>query len=201
MPTIKLQELKILEKRPAINFTNTIDWRGKEPPSDYLNNYSDLIDWGGYAGLLNEIQVRELKKKAEESPEKAAKAYEEAIRFREASYRIINQISKGQKIDPTDKEILDHETRAMLSHLTLNLESKQLELQGELGLNYLLMLLVKDMVDLLTSDELPRVKRCSSDECGWLFIDTSKNNSRKWCQMRACGNRAKARRYYSRQQQ
>jgi predicted RNA-binding Zn ribbon-like protein len=197
----KFQDLKILEKRPVINFTNTIDWRGREPPSDYLNDYTDLIDWGSHAGILNEKQVTELKKKAEESPEKAAKAFKEAIRFREASYRILNQISSGQDIDPVDREILDHETRTMLSRLSLNLESKQLELQGELKLDSLLMILVKDLVELFTSDELPRVKRCSSDECGWLFVDTSKNNSRKWCQMRACGNREKARRFYKRQQQ
>jgi predicted RNA-binding Zn ribbon-like protein len=201
LPQNKFQDLKILEKRPVINFINTIDWRGREPPSDYLKNYTDLIDWGGYAGLLSEAQVNELKEMAKKSPEEATKAFNEAIQFREASYRILNQISNGHEIKPVDKERLDQETRHMLSHLALNLDTKKLELQDELELSSLLLILVKDMVDLLTSDELVRVKRCSSDECGWLFIDTSKNNSRKWCQMRACGNREKARRFYQRSQQ
>ncbi len=201
MPQNKFQDLKIIEKRPAINFINTIDWRGRDPSTDYIHDYADLVNWASYAGLLTQTRANELKKKAEELPEKATKAYEEAIRFREASYRILNKISNGQGIDPVDKELLNDEMRSMFDHIELNLNTKKLELQDTLELNSLLRLMVKDMVELLTSDELDRVKRCNSDECGWIFIDTSKNNSRKWCRMRGCGNREKARRYYQRSQQ
>src|ERR671930_579256 len=53
--------------------------------------------------------------------------------------------------------------------------------------------------ELLTSGPLERVRECPGDDtCGWLFLDTSRNGSRRWCDMRTCGNRAKARRYYRR---
>ena len=53
--------------------------------------------------------------------------------------------------------------------------------------------------DLLTSGRLDRVRECpGADGCGWLFYDTSKNGSRRWCSMEGCGNVAKARRLYAR---
>jgi predicted RNA-binding Zn ribbon-like protein len=50
------------------------------------------------------------------------------------------------------------------------------------------------------NDELGKVKKCADTDCGWLFLDMSRNRSRRWCDMKSCGNRAKARRYYKRKQ-
>jgi predicted RNA-binding Zn ribbon-like protein len=56
----------------------------------------------------------------------------------------------------------------------------------------------RSSIDLLTSDDLPRVGQCADERgCGWLFLDMSRNHSRQWCNMGGCGNRAKARRHYS----
>jgi predicted RNA-binding Zn ribbon-like protein len=52
--------------------------------------------------------------------------------------------------------------------------------------------------DLLTSAELIAVRECAAPDCGRLFVDTSRNRTRRWCDMRSCGNRAKVRRFYSR---
>jgi predicted RNA-binding Zn ribbon-like protein len=60
---------------------------------------------------------------------------------------------------------------------------------------------VHDVADLLTSGDLDRVGQCADDRCGWLFLDVSRNGSRRWCSMEACGNRAKARRHYRRSQE
>ncbi len=59
--------------------------------------------------------------------------------------------------------------------------------------------LARSAADLLTSPRLSRVRECpGEDGCGWLFLDTSKNGSRRWCSMQGCGSRAKARRYAGR---
>ena len=55
---------------------------------------------------------------------------------------------------------------------------------------------LKAASDLLTEGNLSRLKRCGTPDCQWLFLDTSRNNSRCWCDMQSCGNRAKARRHY-----
>jgi len=61
--------------------------------------------------------------------------------------------------------------------------------------------IIKSAADLLSSSELKRVKRCADDACSWLFMDKSRNNSRRWCSMKGCGNRAKAHRHYLRKYQ
>jgi len=60
---------------------------------------------------------------------------------------------------------------------------------------------VRSAADLLTSDTLPMLRICAADDCQWLFMDTSKNQTRRWCNMKSCGNRAKARRHIERKKQ
>jgi predicted RNA-binding Zn ribbon-like protein len=68
-------------------------------------------------------------------------------------------------------------------------------------LDWMLKPVVRSAAELLTSDELTRVKECADDKgCGWLFLDKSRNRSRRWCDMKDCGNRAKAKRFYERKQ-
>ena len=56
----------------------------------------------------------------------------------------------------------------------------------------------RSAAELLTSGDLGRVRGCASEECGWVFLDTTRNRSRRWCDMKECGNREKARRFYQR---
>ena len=66
------------------------------------------------------------------------------------------------------------------------------------GPSLILHRLVWETAQFLTSTDLGRLRICANRECGWLFLDTSKNHSRRWCSMADCGSRAKARRYYRR---
>lgn len=197
----KFSDLKILEKRISINFINTVDWRGKEESDEYINNYNDLIDWATHTEIISGEEAESLRRLAKKAPKKASEAYTRAIRLREAAHRIISHISNGEAPGSEDEELLDSETLSVFSYLKLNLNEMRLVLNDPLDLDHILRVVVKDLVELMTSDELNSVKRCQSEECGWLFIDSSKNKSRKWCRMGGCGNRAKARRYYNRSKQ
>ena len=66
------------------------------------------------------------------------------------------------------------------------------------SLDWMINPIIRSAADLLVSDELKRVKKCADPQCGWLFLDVSRNKSRRWCNMKDCGNRAKARRFYKR---
>jgi predicted RNA-binding Zn ribbon-like protein len=66
------------------------------------------------------------------------------------------------------------------------------------GLDRMLWPIARSAADLLTSPELGSVRRCAREGCDWLFVDRSKNHSRRWCSMSLCGSRVKARRYYRR---
>jgi predicted RNA-binding Zn ribbon-like protein len=61
--------------------------------------------------------------------------------------------------------------------------------------------IVDAAADLLVRGEPERIKTCGSATCGWLFLDLSRNRSRRWCDMKDCGNRAKARRHYARRKE
>jgi predicted RNA-binding Zn ribbon-like protein len=60
--------------------------------------------------------------------------------------------------------------------------------------------IVRAAAELLTSDDRARIRECGSETCFWLFMDHSKNGTRRWCDMKVCGNREKARRHYRREQ-
>jgi predicted RNA-binding Zn ribbon-like protein len=70
--------------------------------------------------------------------------------------------------------------------------------EEELDLARLLWPVARSAAELLTSPDRQLVRECLGDNCGWLFLDTSKNHRRTWCSMQGCGNRAKARRHYAR---
>lgn len=57
---------------------------------------------------------------------------------------------------------------------------------------------VRSAVALLTSSDIDRVRVCAAEDCNWVFLDESRNGSRRWCDMKVCGNRAKAKRFYAR---
>src|SRR5437773_1881421 len=59
--------------------------------------------------------------------------------------------------------------------------------------------LVESAVSLLTSERLARLRRCGNSTCYWLFLDETKNCSRRWCEMASCGNLMKVRRHRANQ--
>jgi len=70
--------------------------------------------------------------------------------------------------------------------------------EGGRALDCMLWPVARSAADLLTAGELPAIRQCQGSQCGWLFLDTSRNRTRVWCDMRVCGNRAKARRHHAR---
>jgi len=54
---------------------------------------------------------------------------------------------------------------------------------------------VRAAVELLTSADIARVRTCADGSCAWLFLDTTRSRTRRWCDMKSCGNRSKVRRF------
>ena len=61
--------------------------------------------------------------------------------------------------------------------------------------------LAESVSDILFPPDVASVRTCAADTCRWLFLDTSKNHTRRWCNMKVCGNRMKARRFQARRDQ
>lgn len=130
--------------------------------------------------------------------------FNQAIELREALYRIFVSISDQgdmQEVAPADLEILTKNWRQATQSLKITQSNGKLQWDwdfraGDLG--RVLWLVAQSAVELLESDQMDRIGQCQDDRgCGFLFLDTSRNRSRRWCSMESCGNRAKAHRHYA----
>jgi predicted RNA-binding Zn ribbon-like protein len=194
--------LKLVGGRLSLDFANTIDWHESEDPADHLSDYGALLDWSEHAGTLAAAQAQALRHGAAAEPEAAQAVLARAVALREALYRVFLAVTAGTPPAPDDMRLVNEELARALRHLQLAFAGEGMSWrwpQGEDALERVLWPLVRDAADLLTSEQVERVKRCDGHHCSWLFLDTSRNRSRRWCSMEDCGNRAKARRYYRRQ--
>ncbi|MGD8793261.1 MAG: ABATE domain-containing protein [Anaerolineae bacterium] len=193
--------LALLGGRTSLDFANTVDWHASDEPVEYLTSYAALLAWGQHTGILEERQVERLLEEAGRRPREAAAMHERAVVLREAIYRIFAAISSGSAAADDDLAVLNAELSRTLacSRIVPSGGGYTWDWIGqEAALDRVLWPVVRDAADLLTSEDLARVGQCADDRCGWLFLDTSRNHSRRWCSMEDCGNRAKARRYYRR---
>lgn len=189
--------------RLCLAFANTVDWRAGEAPEETLFDYHDLLDWAQAAGALTAGQSRQLRRAAQADPQAAERAFSQALRTREVIYRVFSTLAAGRTPGEPDLAALQAAFHRALPHTHLVHTPggfRQEWSPQEDGLEQALWPVVRSAVALLTSPELDRVGQCADDRgCGYLFFDQSRNRSRRWCDMQACGNRAKARRHYRRQ--
>lgn len=193
--------LDLLGGRASLDFANTVNWRGTDEPIEYLTSYAALVAWGQHAGILNDRQAESLLGEAGRRPAEADAIHLRAVALREAIYRTFAAISAGNPAEDGDLAVLNSElTRTLAcSRIVPSGEGYTWDWSGaEDALDRLLWPVVHDAADLLTSGDLARVGQCADDRCGWLFLDNSRNHSRRWCSMEDCGNRAKARRHHRR---
>jgi predicted RNA-binding Zn ribbon-like protein len=192
--------LKLIGGAPCLDFANTVDWRTGEQPRDWLHDYEELILWCRYAEALEASQAQRLLRRAASDPDEAQAAFSQAIALREAIYHIFTASASGDSVDD-DLALLNAVLSDVAAHLRLASTQESFVWDWhdvEDRLSWPSWLIARSAADLLTSERRGRVHECAGPGCGWLFLDTSRNRSRRWCDMADCGNRAKARRNYAR---
>lgn len=186
----------------CLDFANTADWHASPEPEEKLNSYADLVSWGEAAGILSSEDAQHLLHLADNQPVVANAVLRQAITLREAIYRIFSRVAAASSPALGDLGILNAALPDAMSHLQVVALSIGFtwDWTGSLdALDQMLWPVVRSAADLLTSDDLDRVRECADDRgCGFLFIDRSRNRSRRWCSMKSCGNRAKVVRYLER---
>jgi len=192
-------DLDLLGGELCLDFANTVECRLSDHTHEFVNSYRDLVLWSQHAGVLTDEQAERLLQDARGRPEEADAVLERAIELRETIYRVFTAVIVGCSPDSASLDALNGFLAQALSQLRVVNTSDGFSFDwagDDQILDRVLWPIVQSAADLLTSDELSRVKQCAG--CGWLFVDRSRNHSRRWCDMRVCGNRAKARRYYER---
>ncbi len=188
----------------SLDFANTKNWHASKKPVEELTSYADLITWGEEAGLVTPEFASRLRQVESERPREALLLYDHAIQVREAIYRIFSRLYARQPILESDLEILNSVVRKAMGNLHLAPNEGKFNWRWAEEIDSsdrILWSVARAAAELLTSDKAGRVRECEDDRgCGFLFIDQTKNHSRRWCSMDSCGNRAKAKRHYSRVQ-
>jgi predicted RNA-binding Zn ribbon-like protein len=188
--------------RLCLDFANTLGGRVTEP-LERLNTYADLVSWSRQAGTVSASAASRLLEESSRHPRGAAAVLERARQLRGAIYRIWVAEVRGAQAAVADLELLNSLLRQALSHQRLVREENRYALgwRDDDVLESILWPVAKSAAELLTSQEAKRVRQCeafATKDCAWLFIDETRNRSRRWCSMTSCGNRAKARRHYHR---
>lgn len=185
-----------LHERLCLDYVNSTP-NHSDPSENYLNTYADLVSWSLYVKLLSESEAQRLADTASSQPSQASAIYEKAIILREAIYRILSGIVQDQAPQAVDVEILNAALSEAMAHMRLKPAEKGFVWEWETdSLEFMLWQAAWSAGELLRSDDLKYLRKCEG--CDWLFLDTSRNHSRRWCDMKTCGNRAKARRHYER---
>jgi predicted RNA-binding Zn ribbon-like protein len=190
--------------RLCLDFANTANWHDSEQPVELLTDYDALITFGRRTGGLNAAEARRLQAEARRRPAAAAAAVARAIQIREAIYGVFASLAGGEAPPADELTVFNGALAEAMSHARIAPaeDGFQWDWAGEAGdLSRVWWGPVRSAAELLASEERARVGQCADDRgCGWLFLDMSRNHSRRWCDMNDCGNRAKARRHHQKQQ-
>jgi predicted RNA-binding Zn ribbon-like protein len=196
-----MENFRFLARMPCLDFANTVDWHASDHPVERLFTYLDLVTWSVGAGFLPKSHARQLIQKAAGFPRGASNVLSRAIALRESIYSIFSAVAGGSQPGADALGVLNGSlARTWAAGVVPTIDGFAWDWIGrDDALDRLLWPIAHSAADLLVSGDLRRVGKCADDRgCGWLFLDTSRNHSRRWCDMKDCGNRAKARGYQRR---
>jgi predicted RNA-binding Zn ribbon-like protein len=194
------ESIELIGGHPALDLVNTVSWR--HDTDRWRENLAvplDLLTWTHRAAVLDEHQLTAIRFAMAEGPKTAEGVLRRVHELREQLYHHLadcidhrggeQQIADGS---PLHRAFADAITASGLAGTPTRWT---LEARGPLDLPRVLALHALDLLQTMSPD---RLRRCDDDGCGWLFLDTTRNHSRRWCSSGDCGNRDRARRHYAR---
>ena len=194
---------ELVAGHPALDLVNTLDWRFRPSgPEELLAGYDDLLRFAAQSEILTPKQIRQVVRSGSDSA--AADALVAVRELREAAAEIFyagvdSQTPPGSQIKIVERYFKQARARQPLawsgSHLVWEWPA------SEWGPDLPLWILAISTTRLLLSEDMRLLRACEKPDCRWLFLDTSKNRSRRWCDMKICGNRMKARRFKAQHRQ
>ncbi len=181
-------ELKIVGGDPALDLANTVgDARVRDP----LEDYAEFAAWAARIGVIDESVARRLTARAR--PAAGGRALAQARSLRATVDAVFRALATGSS--PPEEALAHLIQRAGDAVERAGLVGRELGWDGD-ELERPLWPLAVSALDLLRHGPLDRLKAC--EDCPWLFLDTSRNRSRRWCSMEDCGTRVKMRHYRAR---
>jgi predicted RNA-binding Zn ribbon-like protein len=204
----------------CLDFVNTVGDRSgtRRYVRNYLQHFEDVIAWGLQTSTLGERDATALHALAAQHADAAAMALTRAVDLRETLHAVFAPIAAGRPIKRDALATLNERLPALLAQSRLaitpddlvchwtfdathvdpvgasrDLHAQHPHPQEIGGFDRVIWSVARSAADLLTSGDLRYVHQCALETCGWLFLDLSKNKTRRWCAMKMCGNKAKVR--------
>ena len=183
----------------VLSFINTLSARPTDSPSERLGSYDDLVAWAREQHLVSAAAAERLAGEAKKHPHQAAAVLARAKDFREALNGLAAAIDTGK---PPQADVLKTIGECLAGayangRLVPHEGALQWVASAEDDLERVLWEVGRAAGRLVVSPRLARVRACAASDCGWWFVDDTKNRSRRWCDMTLCGNREKLRRFRS----
>lgn len=175
----------------TLDFANTVSGRTTPAPIDRLADYAHFIEFARQTQIATEVQAKSLLARAKKHPIEAERTHARIQALRDATHNVFASIAAATKPAPEDVRTLSDHIR----RLELDVDLAYNYLADEDGLDAPLGPIIRGAVELIDPSMRERVGMCGRDTCRFLFLDTTKNRTRRWCEMKSCGNREKARRF------
>jgi predicted RNA-binding Zn ribbon-like protein len=193
---------KLAGEELSIKFVNTVAWRLRDPVEERVASPEAVLKWLLDARLVDRSSFLTIKARWKRAPREGKAFFEAAVELREAIYSLFVALIEDKKADSAATGVLNMHLAGSMRNLALISSQKGLEWKtssGAIAPEALLRPIAWSAAGLLTGPRAQRVKQCQDERgCGWLFIDESRAQNRRWCSMGDCGNLAKSRRHYLR---
>jgi predicted RNA-binding Zn ribbon-like protein len=170
-------------------------------PQEKLTGFAELVAFGEQAGALSASEARKLRSDGKENKRASSAFLQRSVGLRELIFRIFSTVATCRKVCRADVETFNAAVRRSNARSVVTPGDGKAAwewLDRSSDADRLIGKIVQSAVALLTSEDIQCVKKCAADDCGWLFMDDSRSRNRRWCEMRTCGSRYKARAYYQR---
>lgn len=180
---------------PALDLINTVAWRGDpHRRTEFLMDYRDLVAWAQHAGVVSPREAHTLAADGSYDLGAATRTLRRVRELREALHAVWTECGTAR-----EAEKITGAYRSALRAKSLAFDEEIPRWRDTtLTVHTPLHRLAFESITLLTTVPRARIKRCGDDECGWLFLDASHRQNRRWCSTADCGNRARVRRFHER---
>ena len=184
----------------CLDFIGTVTWDGPDMiREDQIRGYGQLLDWAADRGALREAEVDQLREEAAANPDARRRALGRAWAFRRALHDCLRAIARREQAPAVSITLINSAIIEAPAPFLLAPRADGIAFAIPAGPHPDLVLpILRSALHLLGSPELARLRECAGERCGRLYLDQTKNGSRRWCDMDTCGNRAKARRHQAR---
>jgi predicted RNA-binding Zn ribbon-like protein len=188
-----IRPLPVLGGHLALDFANTVDDPLGPQRWDHVADYPALLFWAVERGLATVA----LQAVAEARPGEAAAVVGRAAHLRDALNDVFGSVVDGAPVDEPWTRLRPFCVEALTR---MNVVGNVRPEWDRTVLDAPLWPVADAAHRLLRdADDLRRLKRCAG--CPWLFLDRSRNGSRRWCAMGDCGTHEKIRRYVTKRAQ